>query len=182
MYEAVDIGPAAVLEFIVLPKSVITRGLTLSDIASPSSAGEDMIVQNLAWKPQQMFDVLPDTNSNTTAKSALEAMDFVTGYTPISQSGKDRNDAFESDFKTSVGGLGKQIDAIVRRVLDGRVIRPAQEDSNKQSNDATTTALTMAAMEAEELAVLGLTPVRGLLLYGPPGTGKTLLARQVSLT
>ena len=36
-------------------------------------------------------------------------------------------------------------------------------------------------MEAEELAVLGLTPVRGLLLYGPPGTGKTLLARQVSL-
>lgn len=180
MYDAVDIGPAAVLEFIVLPKNVITRGLTLSDIAAPSAFGSDMVVQNLAWKPKQIFDILPDSNSSSTAQSAMEAMDFVTGYTPISQSGKDRNDAFESDFKTSVGGLGKQIDAIVRRVLDGRVIRPADEDSNKQTNDDTTTALTMAAMEAEELAVLGLTPVRGLLLYGPPGTGKTLLARQVS--
>mmetsp|Transcript_29004 Transcript_29004/g.70045 ORF Transcript_29004/g.70045 Transcript_29004/m.70045 type:complete len:747 (+) Transcript_29004:111-2351(+) len=181
MYEAVDIGPAAILEFIILPKSVITRGLTLSDIAAPSSAGDDMVVQNLAWKPQQIFDILPDSNSsNSTAQSAIESMDFVTGYTPISQSGKDRNDAFESDFKTSVGGLGKQIDAIVRRVLDGRVIRPADEDSNKETSDDTTTALTMAAMEAEELAVLGLTPVRGLLLYGPPGTGKTLLARQIA--
>jgi vesicle-fusing ATPase len=35
-------------------------------------------------------------------------------------------------------------------------------------------------MESEELAALGLTPVRGLLLYGPPGTGKTLLARQIA--
>lgn len=180
MYEAVDIGPAAIFEVIVLPKSVITRGLTLSDIASPNSVGDDMVVQNLAWKPQQIFDVLPDAASNSTAKTSLDSMDFVTGYTPISQSGKDRNDAFESDFKTSVGGLGKQIDAIVRRVLDGRVIRPVDEDANKDSSDDTTTALTMAAMEAEELAVLGLTPVRGLLLYGPPGTGKTLLARQIA--
>ncbi|CAJ1939195.1 unnamed protein product [Cylindrotheca closterium] len=181
MYEAVDIGPAAILEFIILPKSVITRGLTLADIAAPGSAGNDMVVQNLAWKPQQIFDILPDSNSTSGAQSAIDSMDFVTGYTPISQSGKDRNDAFESDFKTSVGGLGNQIDAIVRRVLDGRVIRPADEDSNNQdSSDDTATALTTAAMEAEELSVLGLTPVRGLLLYGPPGTGKTLLARQIA--
>jgi hypothetical protein len=44
--------------------------------------------------------------------------------------GKDRNDAFASDFRSRVGGLGRQIDNIVRRVLDGRVICPAELDKN----------------------------------------------------
>ena len=181
MYEAVDMGPAAILEVIVLPKAVIARGATLSDLGSNSGDGDDMVIQNFAWRPQQIFDIIEDYSNTTSNKDSLDSIDFVTGYTPISQSGKDRNDAFESDFKALVGGLGKQIDAIVRRVLDGRVIRPAQEGSNDgEDADQTTTALSMAAIEAEELAVLGLTPVRGLLLYGPPGTGKTLLARQVS--
>jgi hypothetical protein len=179
MYEAVDMGPAAILEVIVLPKTIIARGATLSDMVSTSSVGEDMLIQNFAYKPQQLFDMIPDAGTNSSLPPSIDSMDFFTGYTPISQSGKDRNDAFESDFRISVGGLGTQIDAIVRRVLDGRVIRPAQEDTNEGGSDKTTTALTIAAMEAEELAVLGLTPVRGLLLYGPPGTGKTLLARQV---
>ena len=172
MYEAVDMGPAAVIEVMLLPKCY---GQTSRDNMSSASNG-DTIVSNLVWKPQKIFDMVPEGNSTT---SVVESIDFVTGYTPISQSGKDRNDAFKTDFNSEVGGLQKQIDAIVRRVLDGRVIRPAQEDDNTVEKDETTTALTVAAMEAEELAVLGLTPVRGLLLYGPPGTGKTLLARQV---
>lgn len=182
MYEAVDMGPAAILEVIALPKAVIARGATLTDMITSGAVGDDMVVQNFAWKPQEIFDMVLDDDTKDTSNNSLDSMDFVTGYTPISQSGKERNDAFESDFKMAVGGLGTQIDAIVRRVLDGRVIRPAQEDNNAgaQSDDTTSTALTMAAMEAEELEVLGLTPVRGLLLYGPPGTGKTLLARQVS--
>jgi hypothetical protein len=184
MYESVDMGPAAVFEVMLLPRgqSFPTDPSSTSTSSSSNTGGNDgdMVVQNLLWKPQQIFDMVNEGN-NATDDSM---MDFVTGrYTPISQSGKGRNDAFESDFKESVGGLQKQIDAIVRRVLDGRVIRPVQEDDNSNAvseKDETTTALTVAAMEAEELAVLGLTPVRGLLLYGPPGTGKTLLARQVS--
>jgi vesicle-fusing ATPase len=170
MYEAVDMGPAAVLEVMLLQ-----RGQTMPDRIN----FDDMMVQNFLWKPQDIFGIIEDTNGNPDATSDIDQIDFVTGYTPMSQSGKNRNDAFESDFKESVGGLQKQIDAIVRRVLDGRVLRPVQEDDNAVE-DVTTTALAAAALEAEELAVLGLTPVRGLLLYGPPGTGKTLLARQIS--
>ena len=174
MYEGVDIGSAAVLEFLLLP-----RGQVLPEI---SSYCNDMVVQNLVWKPQQMFDAIYDASNdiNGTSNGDIDILDFVSGYTPISQAGKDRNDAFESDFKEAVGGLQSQIDAIVRRVLDGRVIRPAQEDDGSIEKDEMTTALTTATLEAQELAVLGLTPVRGLLLYGPPGTGKTLLARQIS--
>ena len=43
---------------------------------------------------------------------------------PISLAGQSRSDAFKSDFQTSVGGLQNEIDAIVRRVLDGHVLRP----------------------------------------------------------
>ena len=187
MYEAVDMGPTAVLEVLLLPAGQSLSGSSSSSSSSSNNDNDDddgdMVIQNLLWKPQQMFDMVNDDIS-----SIEESIDYVTGYSPISQSGKDRNDAFESDFKSSVGGLQKEIDAIVRRVLDGRVIRPVQEGDNiatttvetTATQDETTTALAAAAMEAEELAVLGLTPVRGLLLYGPPGTGKTLLARQVS--
>lgn len=170
MYESVDMGPAAVLEVILLP-----RGQALAD----KSHGEDMVVQNIVWKPQQMLTWAESAGENNTTTDFQE-LDIVTGYSPISQSGKARNDAFQADFTNQVGGLQSQIDSIVRRVLDGRIIRPASEDDNGVKDDEISTSLAAAAMESEELAALGLTPVRGLLLYGPPGTGKTLLARQIS--
>ena len=174
MFESVDIGSAALLEIILAP-----RGQTLPIDATTSYS--DMVVQNFDWKPQEIFSTIHDeAMNNIRDEEDQDQIDFVPGYTPISQAGKDRNDAFEADFKQAVGGLQTQIDAIVRRVLDGRVIRPAGEDDGLVEQDETTTALNTALFEAQELKILGLTPVRGLLLYGPPGTGKTLLARQIS--
>jgi hypothetical protein len=174
MFESVDIGSAALLEIILVP-----HGQTLPIDATTSYS--DMVVQNLDWKPQQIFNTIHEEKMNSIRnEEGQDQIDFVPGYTPISQAGKDRNDAFEADFKQAVGGLQSQIDAIVRRVLDGRVIRPAGEDDGLIEQDETTTALNTALFEAQELTILGLTPVRGLLLYGPPGTGKTLLARQIS--
>ena len=171
IYESVDIGSAAVLEITLVP-----RGQTLA-IDETANYG-DMVVQNWVWKPQEIFGMIPEEKDKNI--EGTNDIDFVSGYTPISQAGKDRNDAFQADFKEDVGGLQPQIDAIVRRVLDGRVIRPVSEDDGLIEKDETTTALKVATLEAQELAILGLTPVRGLLLYGPPGTGKTLLARQIA--
>lgn len=172
MYEAVDMGPAAVLEFMILPKSVIARGLSLPDPDS-SDAGGGMVIQKFPWRPQQIFDSIPEDNGTNATSSTKKKLDSVTGYTPISAQ------QFESDFKESVGGLQTQIDAIVRRVLDGRVLRPALDHDNDEEVTITT-ALKAVTLEAEELNSLGLEPVRGVLLYGPPGTGKTLLARQIA--
>ena len=54
-----------------------------------------------------------------------------------------------------IGGLSKQLDDVVRRLLASRRLPPATLQS------------------------LGLSHVRGLLLHGPPGTGKTLIAREI---
>jgi vesicle-fusing ATPase len=170
MYEAVDMGPAALLEIVLLP-----RGNLLENNQ------KIMTVRGMTWKPQNMFEYATTEEEGVSGQQQDALEKTANGsYSPSSLSGKDRNDAFRKDFKSSVGGLQTQIDAIVRRVLDGRVIRPADDLPTHDDGDSSSQQLSTASLEAEELAMLGLSAVRGLLLYGPPGTGKTLLAREIS--
>jgi len=160
-----------------------------------------MAVSRIRWKPQKMFAFLADDSDGKKKKDEsdmlLDELLSQGGDSPMVLSGSERNDAFTSSFESKVGGLSPQIESIVRRVLDGRIIRPADpndeipsymdqndndDNSNSNNNDDQNTPsdLTTATLESEELALLGLTPVRGLLLYGPPGCGKTVLAREIS--
>lgn len=208
-YDAVDMGPAMILEWVLLPKvsvGVIGSGVGEGKNGNGNSVEStvqrgDMTLRRLGWNPDRMFDFIPegsasesnDVNGDNNINTNNNNMARFAGQSSTLQ-GKQRNEAFRSDFRSAVGGLGPQIDSIVRRVLDGRVIRPAEVDgkgnvlsfkevaeANRNKNESDTDEdgsgmmgldnaskqLSMAAMEAEELALLGLTPVRGLLLYGP---------------
>jgi vesicle-fusing ATPase len=142
---------------------------------------------NVPWKPAEMLVMRPDPDGSadcTTTIGRTTTAASIRNYDEMLD-GASRNDAFVHDFSETVGGLRPQIDAIVRRVLDGRMIRPVDElgNSNDKGSDDVSTLPSndpTLDLDAEELSALGLTPVRGLLLHGPPGTGKTLLAREIS--
>ena len=177
-------GPAAILELTLMPKqwqdlpTVFDKNVILGgacddmtiDIAGGASEGISLTHSTSAWSPSifQLFfekEVRKDSDDKVSSSgSAFQSLE-----------GKERKVALAAHFRSSVGGLKPQIDSIVRRVLDGRSIY-----STHAEDDTSRTAIYRSRLEAKELLLLGLQPVRGLLLYGRPGVGKTLIVREIA--
>jgi len=163
-YEAVDMGPCAILEVILLPKGCV--------VDLDSSQGQ-MCLRNLGWDMKKMIKFWKPSSQGPTNnvgrnEEEQKAMDGM-----MMLNGKERNEFMMEYFTQNIGGLQAQIGSIVRRVLDGRVYRSYDDSGEILGSD-------QSFLEAKELESLGLTSIRGLLLYGPPGCGKTVLAREIS--
>jgi len=177
-YEALDIGPAAILEVTLLPrlwqdlptvfeKSVLMGGASVDMTMSDAAFGWDPSIMLQRLPPEEEEDGKSDDGGGGSGSESASVFESLEG--------KQRNDALTSHFQSRVGGLQTQIDAIVRRVLDGRSIYSTH---NGDGSDGKT--MNQARLEAEELSLLGLQPVRGMLLYGKPGVGKTLIVREIA--
>ena len=158
-YEAVDMGPCAILEVIILP-----YGLKADSVIE-----NHMGISYLGWEASKLINFWESSNSTENGDDSISDV----GDDPlVNLVGKERNEYLTTSFTENVGGLKPQIDAIVRRVLDGRFYQSYDDNGEELGSQS--------LLEAKELASLGLTAVRGLLLYGPPGCGKTFLARSIS--
>ncbi|KAG5234967.1 Vesicle-fusing ATPase family protein [Salix suchowensis] len=71
-----------------------------------------------------------------------------------------------------IGGLGAEFADIFRRAFASRVFPPHVQASNAVSSSSYIDPI-------QDMHILGIKHVKGMLLFGPPGTGKTLMARQI---
>lgn len=163
-YQALDMGFCLMMELTLLPSglSVPLLSLQSSDEVGMSITTFPFVATNLFSFREELFpDAQQRTDIEQESWSPSPSLDVCD---------------LEETFCNSVGGLRPQIDEIVRRVLDGRVVRAASSDEANYSEALDR----IRREEMKGLLELGLEPVRGLLLYGPPGCGKTQLAREIS--
>lgn len=156
-YKAIDMGPCALVELVLTPK-----GFSLPLLSEDMEKA--MVLCNLGFDPLKMFDYVQEADK--------KQLGYMTQADDDSWSEDESYvDMLHSTFTSSVGGLRPQIESIVRRVLDGRVILPASDQPMEVATNATSFHQ-KRSKEAKALADLGLEPVRGLLLHGLPGVGK----------
>ena len=162
-YEAVDMGPAAVLEVILMPRlwqelptvfdrATVAGGPGGDTVVTPGPAGSG------GWDPSAVLRLLPEDTGE-------EGGDEDVGDSTPDDG--ERKEVLADRLRDRVGGLSAQVEAIVRRVVDGRSIHAASPGGDGGGGGSGSAS--RARREAEELALLGLQPVRGLLLYGEPG-------------
>ena len=96
-YDGVDMGPAMVLEVSLSPKIKSS----LEDTGNIQLNKRDMVLNRLAWNPKHMFQFVESDEENST--KLINTTNALLSSGAATLQGKERNDAFVSDFKVRVG-------------------------------------------------------------------------------
>eukprot|EP00592_Proboscia_alata_P006296 CAMPEP_0194360212 /NCGR_PEP_ID=MMETSP0174-20130528/7517_1 /TAXON_ID=216777 /ORGANISM="Proboscia alata, Strain PI-D3" /LENGTH=94 /DNA_ID=CAMNT_0039131561 /DNA_START=74 /DNA_END=358 /DNA_ORIENTATION=+ len=78
-----------------------------------------------------------EESQNGIKKSTDRKDDILIQDIALNLSGEECNESFKKSFKSAVGSLQLQIGAIIKRVLDGRIIWTAKDELQFDAEDTT---------------------------------------------